>query len=503
MAEIFDWLKPAPFWEKGGAITDSADLIRPALLEFRTDRFMDDFLAEATSGRDSDWQQLQSQTAIPGAKPLRLYQPAHMRYYLLCASLCCREPGFPDRVVRRAQGESIFFVLRKVNAQGQEYGWSVEGTSKAWQAVEGSALAANEERLPLFTTAPCCGRSVVYGYVPVASRDTYKQAVPITDPNPALEQQQRLAQFDENITRTLAQLVTGTPPEAIFEQLSLFLLSDLSDFFQSYLPNVYTALRDNHAITAPGVEKNLYDHLAQMKVQIAGSNGVFQDRAATEGLNRVIAAQAQIALLSGGDPLPLMVKLKLDTTWFQNSHATDLRAFVQAAMPTPVSDPTRTQETDLPKLTVAEGERFLIRCVYERPCDAPFPPRLRISQPTYLFDMAPFFDTDAPARPIRIEMPTDVSIAAMRKFQKGVGFSLSNAMRNKMNMVTGNEKKLLTDGTAGSEGTWGLGMICSFSLQIVFIVAFMLLLIFVFVLNIVFWWLPFFRICLPIPKKGN
>jgi len=30
----------------------------------------------------------------------------------------------------------------------------------------------------------------------------------------------------------------------------------------------------------------------------------------------------------------------------------------------------------------------------------------------------------------------------------------------------------------------------------------MLLLIFVIILNLVFWWLPFFRICLPLPKNG-
>ena len=32
-------------------------------------------------------------------------------------------------------------------------------------------------------------------------------------------------------------------------------------------------------------------------------------------------------------------------------------------------------------------------------------------------------------------------------------------------------------------------------------VAFMLLLIFVFVFNIIFWWIFFFKICFPVPKK--
>jgi hypothetical protein len=32
-------------------------------------------------------------------------------------------------------------------------------------------------------------------------------------------------------------------------------------------------------------------------------------------------------------------------------------------------------------------------------------------------------------------------------------------------------------------------------------VAFMLLLMFVIILNFVFWWIAFFKICIPIPKK--
>ena len=52
----------------------------------------------------------------------------------------------------------------------------------------------------------------------------------------------------------------------------------------------------------------------------------------------------------------------------------------------------------------------------------------------------------------------------------------------------------------------GLGMICSFSLPIITICALILLMIIVKLLDIVFRWMPFFQICLPVPKfdaKGN
>jgi len=43
-------------------------------------------------------------------------------------------------------------------------------------------------------------------------------------------------------------------------------------------------------------------------------------------------------------------------------------------------------------------------------------------------------------------------------------------------------------------------MVCSFSLPIITIVALILLIIFVKLLDIIFFWMPFFQICLPLPK---
>src|SRR4029453_11640069 len=122
-----------------------------------------------------------------------------------------------------------------------------------------------------------------------------------------------------------------------------------------------------------------------------------------------------------------------------------------------------------------------------------------VSQPSEPFELAPFFDPDAPARQIRIGLPVDVSIAGLRKFQKGVAFMMSTALRNKIARITGNEKEVFKDGgTLGSEGADTLGHICSFSIPIITICAFILLMIIVVLLNIVFWWLPFFKICFPL-----
>jgi hypothetical protein len=139
-----------------------------------------------------------------------------------------------------------------------------------------------------------------------------------------------------------------------------------------------------------------------------------------------------------------------------------------------------------------------LRCVYERPqCT---PARQVLSQPSMPFQLAPFFDADAPARPVRIVLPTDVSLAGLRKFNRGVTFLISGSLQKKIAMVTGAEKQLLKDPASLNPEGLELGWMCSFSIQIIFIVAFFLLLMFVIILNFVFWWIAFFKICIPIPK---
>src|SRR5690606_34898180 len=87
---------------------------RPQLLEFGDDTFMESFfaLAAAASG-DAFANQEARNDPLDADKRLKLFQPAHGRFYLICASLCCLRPGFPDRMVRTGNGESTFFVLRK------------------------------------------------------------------------------------------------------------------------------------------------------------------------------------------------------------------------------------------------------------------------------------------------------------------------------------------------------------------------------------------------------
>jgi hypothetical protein len=162
---------------------------------------------------------------------------------------------------------------------------------------------------------------------------------------------------------------------------------------------------------------------------------------------------------------------------------------------------------------------FVIRCVYERPnCGPLF--RTRVSAPTQRFQMAPFFDPDAPARPVRIPMPIDISPAGLRKYQKNTGFVISDMLCGK---IKGIRKMTFADlvlsvlpwpfhkdlpepasGTCKDGSGNGFGMICSLSIPIVTLCALILMMIMVALFDLFFRWIPYLFLCLPIPGlKGK
>ena len=63
-----------------------------------------------------------------------------------------------------------------------------------------------------------------------------------------------------------------------------------------------------------------------------------------------------------------------------------------------------------------------------------------------------------------------------------------------------NLKKGASEDVVGEGPKLGIQWICSFSLPVITLVAMILLMIMISLLNIVFFWLPWVRICLPFPK---
>ena len=161
---------------------------------------------------------------------------------------------------------------------------------------------------------------------------------------------------------------------------------------------------------------------------------------------------------------------------------------------------------------------FVIRFVYtRRDCGPLHPPT--VSAPTERFQLANFFDSDAPARPVRITLPADTSPAGLRKFPKNTAFVLSDMLCGQVQRAKGlglidlvrsvlpwplHKDLDVASGSCQNSGGINIGMICSLSIPIVTICALILLMIIVSLLDFIFRWLPYFIICFPVPGlKGK
>jgi hypothetical protein len=157
---------------------------------------------------------------------------------------------------------------------------------------------------------------------------------------------------------------------------------------------------------------------------------------------------------------------------------------------------------------------FTLRCVYVRPECGPVDPPL-LSVPTVPFQLAGFFDPDAPARPIRIALPVDISPAGLRKFDKNAAFMMSDMLCGQVQRMKGitlgdlirtvlpwplhKDLDVPDMGPCTKGAGLQVGMICSLSIPIITICALLLLMIIVSLLDFIFKWIPYFLICFPLP----
>ncbi|MFL6227732.1 MAG: hypothetical protein ACJ741_03020 [Pyrinomonadaceae bacterium] len=209
-------------------------------------------------------------------------------------------------------------------------------------------------------------------------------------------------------------------------------------------------------------------------------------------------------------PATITDESKLDVSGRKIDALADLIKLALAPRPAPVASslPLAAQKP----MDTREGF-FRIRCVYQRPLCGPIDPPL-LSAPTREFQLAGFFDPDAPARPIRIGLPIDTSPAGLRKFDKNTAFMMSDMLCGQVARMKGltlgdlirtvlpwplHKDLSVPDGGACVQGGLEVGMICSLSIPIITICALILLMIIVSLLDIIFHWMPFFLICFPLP----
>lgn len=547
-AHVVQWVTASPLWPDTLAEQDSSTreqtMRKPALLRFERDSFMEDvakLLARDPASLKGTVAEPKAyrlpapgETEPPAPSDLKLFQPAHGHFYLVAATLVCRLPGLPEHEVATAAKETVSFVLRRVddaNPDTEEWAWvddPAAAKGKSWLhlgADEADVLAAEEETLPLFPLRYTSGdrlRRLYVGLVPTSSSESFKAAgtlsplvaagtgpgaasadprldalqAKVIDPLRLLQSAQAAAPDDvagDNV-RTKAQKVADIVAALDDQQIeaSSFLLLD----FAAFLHDTLGWFADD-AWTAPSPAGALWTTTLAAATTPGGP--AWRDALATAWRDRLkLSGDAE-----GASTLAVNLRLStIDPDALEQAIKGALPAAAMPAAGTAVSiqGDVAPEPPPVPKLDTRNASRYVLRCVYRRPeCGALCPDV--VSARSDPFRIAGFFDLDAPARSITISMPVDTSIKDLRKLRKNVSFLLSNELRQQMNRVTSLKDAL--DGKFADGQSLDLGLMCSFSIPVITICALIVLMIFVNLLNIVFWWLPFLRICFPIGVKAR
>jgi hypothetical protein len=122
-------------------------------------------------------------------------------------------------------------------------------------------------------------------------------------------------------------------------------------------------------------------------------------------------------------------------------------------------------------------------------------PRIVWTQPSGAFQIAAWYEAGNQP-PVLIPLPDPTAPGALKSFKPNVSFGVPAALQRAMQSSNMNS---LMNGGSSSGGGLTVDWICSFSIPIVTICAFFMLNIFLSLLNIIFFWLPFVKICIPIP----
>ena len=120
------------------------------------------------------------------------------------------------------------------------------------------------------------------------------------------------------------------------------------------------------------------------------------------------------------------------------------------------------------------------------------PDRLIWSIESEPFRILPWWDGEGPGTTIALP-----DIARLKKVKPSVAFALPAGLANLLN---GNMEEL-AKGKGGSTSGPGIDWLCSFSIPFITLCAFIVLNIFLSLFDIIFRWMLFIKLCIPIPKR--
>jgi hypothetical protein len=496
----------------------------PILLQMNAEDFPARFLTDISGGGPAAGSSVAKLATSPGpwvtptASPTTLYQPVHRVLPVALLQLACNSIGFPRLDPTRV--DSAGLVIRRVergkrgedlldgtpwawtrNAKGEFQWWPLDPSHECDDpdptrrprlysgqpeldqrlALQSLASAQAETYTPAFVAAPevCAAaqRTLVYAVIPTASSDisTSKPAPPVYE-------------------RTV--LISGIP---------LLLKSGSHSAPAAGAQVTYQWMSDDYANAQPNSTSfTTFSTTLRMMYTVFGA---FDGTSLANGF--IATLNKYNVHLPGGGTLPMGTfyqqaaqnlidqqgSLTMPNSWDPISPADgdailgEITTLLQARS-TQVTAPTgRFQDA---------SRLYRLRMFLRIKSDMPgCPPELVWSRPSDPFRIAAWHESAGRTNaPVPLPDPTDANFRNSAK--PNCSFAVPAGL---MNAMQGTKLSDLSSGKSSS-GTGGgvqLNWICGFSIPLITICAFFVLNIFLTLLNLVFFWLPIIKICIPFP----
>jgi hypothetical protein len=496
---------------------------RPVLLERTDEDFVSAFLEELSS--DSGRALLKGSVLNAGEQDpaLKLLQPVHRSFHLALFEAVCEVPGEPR--VDPARIESAGLVVRRLQAaSGPREGWMrLKGEVRGWVPLKdplaekrdpsperrGTAIPAGhptlntlvesalgapepyEESVSLLFVAPphvCAAarRTLLYGLVPVASSELVSGR---SAPAPAYEEselREHLAPyFSESVSISLQGIAGKT-------YSSRFLEEARADWTLPDAEREPAAQRLEQFATMLARLVSIFNAFAPDSAMRQALNGLrfeYEEPHGQRPVGDALAEAFEVFVRGNTD-----VRFRMPARWPRLT-AAQVAALVRAA--STASTGRMGKLLPRPGRFDQPGARYEVRGFVRVRRDDGCPPRLFWSEPSQPFAIAAWHESGK-LPPVQVALPP-VTRNNVHQFLPNVAFHVPGDI---FGLLSRNKAKDFLEEKA-QPGSGGLDWICGFNIPLITLCAFIVLSIFLTLLHIIFWWLPFIKICIPLPRRAR
>lgn len=449
---------------------------------------------------------------------LEMHLPIHRRFQIVLFEAVCSTPGFPRLDPAQINGSGIVLRRKSVDYPGQHEAWTKQdGKRVGWKVApdnphydpdpaqrrnghranaairamiaerDPDKANASEEIVALHVAPPdvCAarGKTILFGLIPVASTETEDEMAPALNYGTLQDEDRRemighLSIFlKERVARVLPR--AGTAIQVSWADPSSEGASDPDlHQFMTFLRQLSSEL--NVFSNKPAVE-GLADELRSIRLPIA-LDGSGQVAASTEAF--AFLKNASDILLGGNKDIALTMPLE----WPAVSQAQSDR--LCSASLDCLTESFAAANTQRPKFNGRKW-RYAVKGFVRTRGHGDCPDRIHWSGYSEPFRILEWWEGDGPNT--RISLP---SMDQLRKMKPNVTFAVPPSISS---ILQGDMKKL----GKGEEPGRGMeiGWLCSFSIPIITLCAFIVLHIFLSLLDFIFRWMMWIKICVPIPKS--